>query len=452
MSSLTNFAVTIFIARSLLPAQFGAFSLAYVTYSFVLHASRGLATDPLLVRFSNADLPAWRRAVANCTGTAAAVGMVSGVCVLGVAALLGGTARSAFLALGLTLPALMLQDSWRYSFFAIGRGSQAFLNDLIWASALVPGLLIVRVTGHQTVFWFVLVWGASAAVAAAVGPLQARVIPRLLAALEWVSRHRDLSLRYFAENTSISGAGQLRTYALGIITGLAAVGYLQAASTLLGPFLVIFMGMSLVTVPEAARVLRKSPQHLRLFCVLVGVGLAVICLAWGLALMVLLPRGLGNDTLGPIWRPAYKLILPLTLSLMGACVTAGATAGLHALGASPRSLRAQIFSSSLYLSCGIGGALIAGLLGAVYGAILATWVGALLWWWQLRVALRESEHVPTGEQPGTAASRHRSTIRPGPRRKFVPHRREPQPAQPFRPGDNEDAWNRVLRQASNRWP
>ncbi len=301
-------------------------------------------------------------------------------------------------------------------------------------------------------FWFVLVWGASAAVAAAVGPLQARVIPRVLAALQWVSRHRDLSLRYLAENTSISGAGQLRTYALGIIAGLAAVGYLQAASTMLGPFLVIFMGISLVTVLEAARVLRKSPQHLRLFCVLVGVGLAAICLVWGLTLMVLLPRGLGNDTLGPIWRPAYKLILPLTLSLMGACITAGATAGLHALGASPRSLRAQVFSSSLYLSCGIAGALIAGLLGAVYGAILATWVGAVLWWWQLRVALRESEHVPTREQPGPAASRHRSAIQSGPRRKFVPHRRDSQPAQPFRPGDNEAAWNRVLRQSSDRWP
>ena len=78
MSSLTNFAVAIFIARSLGAEQFGAFSLAYVTYSFVLNASRGLATDPLLVRFSGTDPPVWRRAVASCTGTATVVGCAAG--------------------------------------------------------------------------------------------------------------------------------------------------------------------------------------------------------------------------------------------------------------------------------------------------------------------------------------------------------------------------------------
>src|SRR5205807_2619487 len=55
MSSLTNFAVSIYIARTLGAAQFGAFSLAYVTYAFALNASRGLATDPLMVRVSGTD-------------------------------------------------------------------------------------------------------------------------------------------------------------------------------------------------------------------------------------------------------------------------------------------------------------------------------------------------------------------------------------------------------------
>ena len=70
-----------------------------------------------------------------------------------------------------------MQDSWRYSFFALGRGSKAFLNDLTWAAALVPALLVLRATGHADVFWYVFAWGAAAAAGAAVGPLQARVIP-----------------------------------------------------------------------------------------------------------------------------------------------------------------------------------------------------------------------------------------------------------------------------------
>ena len=445
VSSLTNFAVSIYLARSLGAVQFGAFALAYVTYSFALNASRGLATDPLMVRFSGPDLPTWRRAVASCTGTAAVVGLAAAACVLGAAALLDGTARLAFFALGLTLPGLMLQDSWRYAFFALGRGSQAFLNDLVWALMLVLALLSLRATGHENVFWFVFAWGAAAAVAAAVGPLQARVVPRLSRARGWVSQHRDLGPRYLAENTSNSGAAQLRLYGVGLIVGLAAVGYVQAASTLMGPFLVVFMGMSLVTVPEAGRVLRHSPRHLRLFCVLVGGGLAVTGLAWGVVLLVLLPKGLGDWLLGPIWRPAYPLVLPLTISVMGACFSAGATAGLHALGAARRSMRAMVLASVAYLVGGLVGAFEGGAVGTVRGVAVATSVGVLLWWWQLRAALQESGNVPARGRfwSRRPAARHRSPARASPRRRWDArlrrHPGHPEPSQPLRLGESEGA-------------
>jgi O-antigen/teichoic acid export membrane protein len=413
VSSLTNFAVTIYVARVLGATQFGAFSLAYVTYAFALTASRGLATDPLMVRFSGTDLPTWRRAVASCTGTAAAAGLVAGGCVLVASAFLSGTTQAAFFALGLTLPGLLLQDSWRYSFFALGRGSQAFLNDMTWAAVLVPALVALRVTGHADVFWYVFAWGTAAAAGAAVGPLQARVIPRVSAAWQWISQHRDLGPRYLAENASNSGASQLRLYGVGLIVGVAAAGYVQAANTLMGPFLVVFMGFSLVTIPEAAQVLRRSPRHLRLFCLAVGGGLAILGLAWGLALLVALPRGLGDWLLGSIWRPTYPLVLPLTISVGGACVSAGATAGLHALGAARRSLRAMIITSAAYLGFGVAGAFADGAAGSVAGVAVATWVGAAAWWWQLQAALREAGHAPAPSRlrRQRASGRHRM---PGP--------------------------------------
>ena len=205
VSSLTNFAVSIYVARTLGAVQFGAFSLAYVTYSFVLNASRGVATEPLMVRFSGADLRTWRRAVAKCSGTATVTGLVAGMCVLAAAALLDGTAKFAFLALGLTLPGLMLQDSWRFAFFAIGRGSQAFLNDMVWAAVLLPALVLLRVTGHADVFWCIFAWGAAAAVAAAVGPLQAGSCPGLRAH-GGGCRGIATGVRDPAENTTNSGS------------------------------------------------------------------------------------------------------------------------------------------------------------------------------------------------------------------------------------------------------
>ena len=408
MSSISNFAVNIYIARTLGAVQYGAFGLAYVTYGFALNASRGLATDPLLVRFSGTNVPIWRRAVTKCTGTAATVGLTLGALTIVAAALLNGTARLAFLALGLTMPGLMLQDSWRYSFFALGRGSQAFLNDTVWTLVLIPVLVLLRATGHANVFWFVFAWGAAATVAAALGPWQARTTPRLFQAWEWVSRHRDLGPRYLAEGTANSASSQLRNYGVGFILGLAAVGYVQAATTLMGPFMVIFFGMGLVTLPEAARVLRRSPRHLPLFCLLVSAGLSVLGLAWGLVLIIALPRGLGQLMLGNIWRPTYPLVWPTTVLVLGGCASAGAGTGLHALGAARRSLRAMVLSSALAVVLSLVGAATYGAVGTMIGAAAASWIGALMFWRQLGTAMRESGRVAQGAPAGSASRSERS--------------------------------------------
>jgi O-antigen/teichoic acid export membrane protein len=401
MSSISNFIVNIYIARSLGAVQYGAFAVAYVTYGFALNASRGLATDPLLVRFSGTSIPVWRRAVARCTGTAITVGLTAGALILGVAALLSGTARLAFMALGLVMPALMLQDSWRFSFFALGRGSQAFLNDTVWTVTLIPALLLLRKTGHANVFWFVFAWGASAAVAAAIGPLQARLMPKLSGSWEWMYRHRDLGPRYLAEGTVNNASAQLRNYGVGLILGLAAVGYIQAATTLMGPFMVIYFGMGLVAVPEAAGVLRRSPRHLPVFCLLVSGGLTLLGVAWGIVLLVGLPRGLGHLMLGELWKPTYPLVLPTTLYFIGGSIASGASVGLHALGDARRSLNFMVVGTTLSVALSIAGAMVHGAVWAMVGFAAGQWIAALVCWRHLRVSLRESG-IATADKSATA--------------------------------------------------
>ena len=321
---------------------------------------------------------------------------------------------SAFLALGLTLPGLLLQDSWRYSFFALGRGSQAFLNDTIWALTLLPALVLLRVTGHADVFWCVFAWGVTAAIAAAVGPWQARVIPKVSGVWRWVSRHRDLGPRYLAEGTSQSAAVQLRSYGIGLVLGLAALGSVQAAATLFGPMTVLFLGMSLVAIPEAARVLRRSPQHLPLFCLLITGGLAAAGFAWGIILLVAVPRGFGNWLLGPIWRSTYPLVLPQMLFVIGQGIGFGVGTGLHALGASRRSLRQAVLGAVLLVTGSLVGALVGGVTGTMWGAAVAPWISASYGWWQLLAAQRESGHLPAGHRFWSIgpSRRHRSIPAP----------------------------------------
>src|SRR6185312_1023434 len=172
--------------------------------------------------------------------------------------------------------------------------------------------------------------------------------PRLSGVWEWVSGQRDLGPRYLLEGTSASLSLQLRTYALGAILGLASLGAVQASYTLFGPMTILFLGISLVAIPEAARVLRRSPRHLPYFCMLVSGGLAGTGLLWGLVVLVAVPRGLGAWLLGPIWRATYPLVVPQTVYVVSQGIGYGSSIGLHALGASRRSLRAALIWAVLF--------------------------------------------------------------------------------------------------------
>ncbi|HEY8983069.1 MAG TPA: hypothetical protein VIU15_26255, partial [Streptomyces sp.] len=329
-SSMSNFVVGLYVARSLGVSAFGVFSLAWVTYGVVLNVSRGLATDPLVVRFSGVPQESWRGAVVRATGTALGLGGVLGAVCLAAGLALGGRVGPAFACLGVMLPGLLLQDAWRYSFFAAGVGRKAFVNDVVWGIALVPAMVVAARVG--TVAGFVLAWGASASVAAGYGCVQSGILPRTGRARGWLREQRDLGYRYLVENVSLSGASQLRAYGLGVIIGVGAVGAVRGAELLLGPFLAVLMGLSLVTVPEAARVLRQAPGRLGSFCLLLGGGQAVGALLWGGALL-LMPGRLGELALGDVWHSASQLIVPITLGVAGAGLGTGAAAGLRALGA-----------------------------------------------------------------------------------------------------------------------
>jgi O-antigen/teichoic acid export membrane protein len=97
---------------------------------------------------------------------------------------------------------------------------------------------------------------------------------------------------------------------------------------------------------------------------------------------------------GSLWRPAPALVVPYTVWVIGGCLIGGATAGLRALGAARRSLRAMIIASVLFLTCSGVGTYLDGATGAVVGAAAATMAAALVWWWQLRLGIQESRIFP----------------------------------------------------------
>ncbi|HEV2756060.1 MAG TPA: hypothetical protein VG318_09830 [Actinomycetota bacterium] len=388
VSSLTNFALGVVIARQVAPREFGAFSLAFSTYLIVLGVTRAVALEPLSVRFAQ-WVPEQRRLfVSRAVGTALAMGGVAGVATLLTAFAFDEPLRGVLVALALGLPLLMAQDAWRYVFVASGRPASALTNDAVWAAVLFPGFALISAAAGGSAAWYVGVWCLSAGVAAGVGVLQSATIPKVRGAPAWWRANKDLGTRYLGEFTLSSGASYVTAYFVAAAAGVAAAGALRGAQILLGPAALVHLGIGLLVVPELSRIYHgRSSEHLLRASSAVSGGLFAITATWSVAL-VLIPAGVGRALLGESWTIAEPVMLPMGLGLAASGATMGASGGLRALAAADEGLRARLVVSIATVVAGTTGAVLGGAEGAAWGSSAALAAGTMVWWNAYLKALR----------------------------------------------------------------
>jgi O-antigen/teichoic acid export membrane protein len=401
LSSFTNFMLGALIARAVSPRDFGAFSLAYATYTLSLGATRAVVSEPLVVRFSSVAEAVWRDGLRMAGGTAMTAGVAIGVGCIIAGSVIGGLLGTVLTILGIALPALLVQDTWRYAFFAAGRGSAAFVNDAVWTIVLFSAFAGLAAVGSATVNWLTAAWAAGGCVAACVGLLQSRALPAgPRSVVRWLSRQRDLVPRFAAEFALSSGASNLIIFGVGAIAGLGAVGQLRAGQIALGPLNVLFVGSAMATVPEGVRLLQQSTEHLAHASRWISLVLGASAFLWGVVLFVL-PTELGEIALGSNWHGAREIVVPLSIGAIAYGLAFGAKTGLRALAAAKRSLRARMIDVSAAVFFVLAGAAFAGVWGAAWGSAMAACVGIPNAWWQFTRALHEYRD---SAEPGTATS------------------------------------------------
>jgi O-antigen/teichoic acid export membrane protein len=378
LSSLTNAALALVVADAVSRIEFGAFSLALVTFSFVIGLGRSLIGDCYVVRFTGTPRRVRRRAAAHATGAAIVFGAAAGVLCAVAGALLPGQARLALFALAISLPGLMWQETWRHAFFAAGRPAAAALNDLIWAGLQVVLLGVLLLRGSHSIFWITLAWGASALVAAVAGVVQTGVRPRPGAALGWFRETRDLNVRMGLDFVLNMGAINLALFFVGGIVGVVGVGALRAAQVLLGPLNLLFAGLSAFVLPMLARRAGTGGRLTRA-AVAASLGCGAIAAGW-VAVLLLLPAAAGRHVLGDSWAGARSVLAGSgAVQLAVACVI-GASLGLKALRRADRMLRVTFFQAPVMLGLGALGAWYAGASGAAVGFAVAQGLGLVVCW------------------------------------------------------------------------
>jgi len=389
ISSLTNFGLSILVLRSVSTADFGAFTITYTAYAFALNICRGLVGEPQLVRHSHVEMDEWRETTKQAVGTALVLGVVGAALLLGVVPILsaiGGelsVTAGTLLPLAILLPALLVQDAWRYAFFAIGKPSRAFFNDLVWGISQAGLLFLVFHDGDRTAAALLVAWGGAAALAAVFGLFQAAMLPRPLRAWAWLVRHKDLGPRFAAEFIVDRGSSQLMLFFVAGISGFAAVGLISAARVALGPINFLFAGTTGFGIPEGIRIWRSRPERLGPFAWALGITLTLLAVACG-TVLYFMPLNFGTELFGRTWREAHGLIPFVTAWVAAVGLIQGARVGLRVHAAARQTLAVKTaFGLSVLGTCTLG-AVLDGARGASAALALVSWCAALAWWWQFR--------------------------------------------------------------------
>lgn len=394
LSSLSNFGLTLIVARETSAAHFGAFALAYTTYLVVLGVSESVSSDPLVIRYSDRPRRELRSKISDSMGTSLVVGMLGSATVAAIGVVTGGSVGSAFVALAVVLPGLTVQDGWRFAFFARREPRAAALNDLTWCVGQVAAFWwLLAQGGEHSVFSFVIAWGLGGWLAAGTGVLQAGMLPRPRRAVSWIRSHRNLAGSLLFDSSMITGGQQLVSYMIAAVGGLTEVAGYRGAQTLFGPLGTLTMSTQIFAIPEGVRIKGRSYAALRLWGFVFTLAMMSVAALWGIGTM-LIPTNVGVAILGSTWTRAHPLLPLFTVLVVARAAQTAAWIGLRTLDSPRHIVRSRVRSSPLLIALACGGALAAGASGAVAGLAVGTIAGALIWWQQLRSAYREKSGLP----------------------------------------------------------
>jgi O-antigen/teichoic acid export membrane protein len=398
LSSLSNVALGVLLARELARESFGAYGLAFAVYALVLSATRGLVSSVLQVRFAAADPSSQQAAVRDSSGASLVVALVVAGPTVVVSRLLGGPVEDALLPMALTLPGLLVQDSWRLAFLTMGRARAAAANDLLWVAVELPVLGVLLWRDAVTLVSAVAVWGGAACAAAVIGMLQAGVVPSPRRGVLWLTTHRDLGLPMFAEFLLIAAVGPATLLLAGALTDLPEVAALRAAEVLLSPVNLLFGAAVLIVVPEAARVLSTRPERLPRVLGAGGWAFAAVAASFGLVVAVL-PDAVGEAVVGDNWRASRSVVVPLALHAAATGLMTSWLAGLRVMEAARDALVVRVVLTPLYLGVAAIGLVLRGALGAAVGMACVSVLGVELMRRRFRMQFRDRGAPPPEVRP-----------------------------------------------------
>lgn len=400
VSSGTNFLVAIVVARALGPAGFGVYTFAVAVWIVFMSLLRTLVVQPFTIEV--VGLSDSRRRTATSAGAMASL-LLGGVAAVVIAT--GAVAwtdersdlRHALTALALVIPALHLQDFWRFVGFAIGTPGKSLRNDLIWAGSSGLAVLALLTFKVSNPWLAILAWGAGAVVGAIAGGVQFSVpLASPLRAVRWARGAFGVGSWFAASSVTASLAAQaVNAVILGLL-GPAALGGLRSVMNLFSPAQMLAGGLEAATLPRGAHAFASSGwtgllRVAQRLSILLAIGAASMVLVVQLGGGVVLKFVFGTD-----FGEFHELILPIGASIIFSLALTGGALALRAAKAGRSLLRTQVPNALFRVGVIWGGAVTFGLEGVAWAWGIASFAHATSVWIEVARLSRTSRSLVEG--------------------------------------------------------
>jgi O-antigen/teichoic acid export membrane protein len=258
-----GFVMTILLARTLLPRDYGTFAIAYQVFLFLTILYGAFILEPLVVFGSSNYRDRLRRYVGALLRIHSLVGMAV-VCLVGAAAWIffqfarGQSLAYALLAVSVAAPCVLLFWLARRAFYVEIRPREAVFGAAVYFAVVIGGLLVVYRFGRVTPAKAFLLMAAGGVATAVTMFLRLRtsLVPGAggPALSEVLRKHWGYGRWAAGSAVTIWFSGALYYPLLGSLRGLAKAGELKALMNFASPVSQVFVALSLLSLPYAARV------------------------------------------------------------------------------------------------------------------------------------------------------------------------------------------------------
>lgn len=375
VSSVTNLALSLLVARISSPEAFGALGIVTAVYLLEVGLSRGAISDPYTVLSAGYEDDRRRDAISAAFRTGLALSAVHALAGL----LFDGSLRTFLLTYAALTLGLVVQDAARMMLIANGLVAQALVSNLLWAAVQVAlsGFAIAADSGQLIlVAWAVGGWVSAAYCLFRLGcwPLAQGDWRR------WFRDHRRLALSWSAEQISQNGLFQMLMWTIGLVAGLEAVGSYRGALVLVGPATIVIGGLLQLLLRSATQRARAGGGVLAPF---VGRTTAELGALSSLVLLplLLIPDTVGEWLLGESWDGA-RTVLPYAIAArILASMVAGLVLGLRATAEYRTMLKLRLASGFVILAAGTAAAAMWDVVAASAAVAAVNLVSLPLWAW-----------------------------------------------------------------------